>query len=231
MQLQVALDRIPLDRAVEIARAVAPWVDGIEVGTSLVKRYGVEAVRAVVAAVADVDGPSAGPLDGARGARTWVHADLKTVDDAATEVGLALDAGALSVSVLGLASDTTLDTAVRTAAERGGEVVVDLMLTSADRRTELAARLDPAVRLGAHVGKDDQAAGGSVLAMLGPWADGRALAVAGGLGLDDVPALRDVPGLRLVVGSAVTRADDPAGVARALDAARTLTPTPTRRNP
>ncbi|MCC2321450.1 orotidine 5'-phosphate decarboxylase / HUMPS family protein [Cellulomonas xiejunii] len=224
MQLQVALDRIPLDRAVALAAAVAPWVDGIEVGTSLVKRYGVEAVRAVVAAVADVGGESVGPHEGAGAGRTWVHADLKTVDDAATEVGLALDAGARSVSVLGLASDATLDTAVRTAAARGGEVVVDLMLTSDARRAALAARLDPAVRLGAHVGKDDQAAGASVLDMLGTWAAGRALAVAGGLGVGDVPALRDVPGLRLVVGSAVTGAADPVAVVRALDTARVGVP-------
>jgi 3-keto-L-gulonate-6-phosphate decarboxylase len=165
------------------------------------------AVRAVVAGVADAPG-------------TWVHADLKTADDAVTEVTLALDAGAWSVSVLGLASDTTIEAAVRTAHARSGEVVVDLMLTTAARRADLAARLDPRVRLAAHVGKDDQAVGVDVRAMLGTWSAGRRLAVAGGLGLGDVPSLRDVPDLRLVVGSAVTKAHHPAEVVRALDAAR-----------
>ncbi len=208
IQIQVALDRLALDRAVAIAAQVAPWVDGVEVGTSLVKQHGMAAVRAVADAVAGVPG-------------VWVHADLKTVDDAVTEVSAALDAGAWSVSVLALASDATVDAAVDAVHARDGEVVLDLMLTTVDRRRALAGRLDPRVRLAAHVGKDDQAAGGAgVLAMLGDWSTGRRLAVAGGLGLADVPGLRDVPELRLVVGSAVTGAADPARAARRLDLAR-----------
>ncbi|QTE28079.1 orotidine 5'-phosphate decarboxylase / HUMPS family protein [Pengzhenrongella sicca] len=210
MQIQVALDRLPLDRAIAIASSIAPWVDGIEVGTSLVKEHGMSAVREVADAVAaTTNGP-------------WVHADLKTVDDAVTEVTAALAAGATSVSVLALASDTTIRAAIRTADERSAEVVLDLMLTDNSRRSELARWLPPHIRLGAHVGKDDQAGGTSVLDMLGDWATGRRLAVAGGLGLDHVPALRTIPDLRLVVGSAVTGASDPSGVARALDEARRL---------
>ena len=40
VSLQIALDRIPLDRAAEIAAAVSGVADWIEVGTSLIKRYG-----------------------------------------------------------------------------------------------------------------------------------------------------------------------------------------------
>ena len=66
MELQIALDRMPAEDALRVTRAVAGMVDWIEVGTSLVKRDGVDLLRAVVEAA-----------DG-----TPVLADLKTADDA-----------------------------------------------------------------------------------------------------------------------------------------------------
>src|SRR4029079_19434815 len=125
MELQIALDRIPLDHACEVTAAVAAHADWIEVGTSLVKRYGVTGIAAFASA------PSASP----------VRADLKTADDSAYEVALAYDAGAASATVLGLAADATLDTAVRVAEERGCEVVVALMELPVPRCAVLAARL------------------------------------------------------------------------------------------
>jgi 3-hexulose-6-phosphate synthase len=206
MQLQIALDRIPLDRALAVTAAVAPLADWIEVGTSLVKRYGVAGLAAVVGAAAG----------------TPVLADLKTADDAAYEFALAYDAGAASATVLGLAADATLDTAVRVAEERGREVVVDLMEVPPARRAALAARLPGHVVLAAHVGKDAQASGTRPADLLGPWAEGRRLALAGGLTAADLPALADLPDLRVIVGSAVTKADDPLAAVRELRAAARL---------
>ncbi|PXY27719.1 orotidine 5'-phosphate decarboxylase / HUMPS family protein [Prauserella muralis] len=205
IELQIALDRMELERAVAIAAAVAAAVDGVEVGTSLVKRYGMAAVEAVAAAV---------------GEQAWVLADLKTADDAEYEFGLAFDAGARAATVLGVASPATVEAATRLAAERGREAVVDLMLLGERQRADVAARTGADVVLAAHVGKDDQAAAAGPLGQLGTWARGRRLAVAGGLGVADVPALRGYDGLRLIVGSAVTRAADPAAAVAALDAAR-----------
>ncbi|HET6634619.1 MAG TPA: orotidine 5'-phosphate decarboxylase / HUMPS family protein, partial [Streptomyces sp.] len=91
LQIQIALDRMPLGRAVDLTGRVAPCADWIEVGTSLVKEFGMSAVRAVVDAAGGVP----------------VLADLKTADDAAYEFTLAFDAGASSATVLGIASDAT----------------------------------------------------------------------------------------------------------------------------
>ena len=79
------------------------------------------------------------------------------------------------------------------------------------RRWSLARRLPPEVVLGAHVSKDAQARGGRPVDLLGDWASGRRIALAGGLTADDVPALAGRPDLRVIVGSAVTRAQDPVG--------------------
>ena len=203
MELQIALDRIPLAQALDVTTAVAPHADWIEVGTSLVKRYGVDGIAAIVAAAA----------------ATPVLADLKTADDAAHEFALAYDAGAASATVLGLAAGATLDTAVRVAEERGREVVVDLMELAPARRADLAARLPGHVVLAAHVGKDAQASGRRPVDLLGPWAQGRRLALAGGLTVADLPALAGLPDLRVIVGSAVTKSDDPLAAVQELRAA------------
>ena len=194
MELQIALDRIPLAQAIEITAVVASQADWIEVGTSLIKRYGTIAVAEIVATAGG----------------TPVLADLKTADDAAHEFGLAYDAGASSATVLGVATGATIDAAVRVAADRSLEVVVDLLATTQDQRSALAAHLPDSVVFAAHVPKDAQTTGTSPQDLLGPWAQGRRVALAGGLRADDIAALAHVDRLRVVVGSAITRAPDPA---------------------
>jgi 3-keto-L-gulonate-6-phosphate decarboxylase len=205
MQIQIALDRIPRADAVRIATAVAPYADVIEVGTSLVKAYGM----AVVTEIAEQT-------------HRPVLADLKTADDATTEFGMAFDAGAASATVLGLAAPTTVAACVRTAAERGREAVIDLMGLDARRCAELAASVPHEAVLAAHVPKDVQGAGASPTDLVGDWARGRRLALAGGLSAAHLPTLAllgqhlDLEWLRVIVGSAITKQPDPAAAAREL---------------
>ncbi len=194
MDIQVALDRIPLDRAVELTTKVAARVDWIEVGTSLVKQFGQGGLRQVVAAAG----------------RTPVLADLKTADDVRFEFEMAFAAGAMSVTVLGLAPDVSIDLALEVTGEHDRELVVDLMGLTQERIAALAQRLPDRVRLAPHVSKDAQAAGrGVVQDLLGSWTRGRRLALAGGLTAKDLPALSEHRDLRVIVGSAVTKAVDP----------------------
>lgn len=202
MELQIALDRMPAATALDIAAAVAPHVDWIEVGTSMIKREGAAFLTAVAAAAGD----------------TPVLADLKTADDARWELTMAYDAGAQSATVLGLAPATTVDTAVQVAHERGRELVVDLMGLDAAARAALADRLPSDIVLAAHVSKDAQGGDASPLRQLGPWAEGRRTAVAGGLGVADIPALAGTD-IRVIVGSAVTSSPDPLAAVQALRAA------------
>lgn len=212
--LQVALDRIPLDRALAVtAGAAAAGADWIEVGTSLIKRYGMAGLTEVVAAAGAVP----------------VLADLKTADDARTELAMAYGAGARSATVLGLAAPATLAAAAATAAEYRAELMVDLMELDAAGRTRVAAAVPPEAVLSAHVPKDAQTGGADPLALLGRWTTGRRLAVAGGLGLTDLPRLASVATsvreLRLIVGSAVTGRPDPAAATAAFRAALPHPPT------
>ncbi len=193
MDIQVALDRIPLERAVSITREVAPLADWVEVGTSLVKQFGQHGLRQVVAAAGE----------------TPVLADLKTADDVRFEFEMAFAAGARSVTILGLAPAVSIDLAVLVTGEHDCELVVDLLGMDQARIEQLAKRLPEGVRLAPHVSKDAQATGQRVQDLLGAWSRGRRLALAGGLTARDLPALADEPDVRVIVGSAVTEADDP----------------------
>jgi 3-keto-L-gulonate-6-phosphate decarboxylase len=208
VSLQIALDRIPLDRAERITHDVSGAADWIEVGTSLVKRYGMSGVERIAAAAGS----------------TPVLADLKTADDARTELTMAAEAGARSVTVLGVSTPSTLDLAVRVAADLDIELMVDLMALDADGRARVAARMPDTAVLAAHVPKDAQTTDTDPAALLGAWATGRRLALAGGLGVADVPAVAAWGDVRLIVGSSVTAAPDPARAAAALrDAIDSLT--------
>jgi 3-hexulose-6-phosphate synthase len=199
MELQIALDRIPAEAALECTARIAGLVDWIEVGTSLIKQYGVALLREVVAAAGT----------------TPVLADLKTADDARWEFSLAYGAGARSATVLGLAPAATVDAAIAVAAEQHREVVIDLMGLEPSARAALAARVPPEVVLAAHVSKDLQRSGHSPLADLGAWAAGRRIAVAGGLGAADLAPLAGTA-VRVIIGSAVTGSADPVAAVHAL---------------
>jgi len=203
ISLQIALDRIPIDRAEEIASAVRDHADWIEVGTSLVKLYGMPGVARIAAAAGGVP----------------VLADLKTADDARTELTMAADAGARSVTVLGLAAPATLDVAAAVAADRDIELMIDLMELDEAGRARVAAAVPVHAVLAAHVPKDAQADNTDPAALLGDWAVGRRLALAGGLGIRDVPAVARWGDVRLIVGSSVIAAADPAAAAAELRAA------------
>jgi len=207
VSLQIALDRISIDRAVQLTAAVRDHADWIEVGTSLVKRYGMPAVARIVTAAGGVP----------------VLADLKTADDARTELTMAADAGARSVTVLGFAAPATLSVAAAVAAELDIEVMIDLMELDGAGRARVAAAVPWSAVLAAHVPKDAQTENTDPAALLGDWAADRRLALAGGLGVADVPAVARWGDVRLIVGSSVTAAADPAAAAAQLRSAISAT--------
>lgn len=45
MKIQLALDRMNMEEAIEMARSVEASIDWIEVGTSLIKEFGVNSIK------------------------------------------------------------------------------------------------------------------------------------------------------------------------------------------
>jgi 3-hexulose-6-phosphate synthase len=200
MQLQIALDRVSLSDAVELTKQVRESADWIEVGTSLIKRYGVAAVEQIVAAAG----------------RTPVLADSKTADDARNELLMFYAAGATSATVLGCVELATIQRALETAAEQSAEIVIDLLATDDHRKDEISRMIAGRrhVVMAAHVGKDSQGPKPARRIRLGSWPVDVQVAIAGGLSSEDVPWIRSArPDARLIVGSAITAAADPGAAA------------------
>lgn len=206
MLIQIALDTMSLEHATALAAGLGDAVDVIEAGTPLIKRYGMTAVRVL---------RQAAPTK-------LIVADLKTFDSARAEVGMAADAGADMVTVLGCAGDATISTFVRAAHARGLRAVADVVGV-----LDVAARAAQLERFGAdYLGvhaEEDVSPRPLPLGRIAQVAAASSipLVVAGGVTLENVSQLRPYAPAILVVGSAATKSADPAAALRELRARHT----------
>ena len=204
MKLQVALDLLSTDDAVNLLNDIAPYVDIIEVGTPLIKIEGLAVLREIKSRWPD----------------KFLFADLKTMDAGALEAELALNAGADAVSVLAVAADGTIAGAVNAANKLGKSVVVDLIGVPPTHRL---ARIDELRKLGVgtvelHAGLDEQAQEGYSLPALLATIAGTDVkfAVAGGITLDTVDIVAAAGAETAVVGGGSYNAANPAATAKSL---------------
>lgn len=205
MKLQVAMDLLTVEDALELAGKVAEYVDIIELGTPLIKAAGLSAVTAVKAAHPD----------------KIVFADMKTMDAGELEADIAFKAGADLVSVLGSADDSTIAGAVKAAKSHNKGIVVDL-IGVADK----VSRAKEARALGAkfvefHAGLDEQAQPGYDLnGLLSAGEKSRVpFSVAGGVNLSTINAVQRAGADVAVAGGSIYSAADPALAAQELRAA------------
>lgn len=202
MKLQIALDGT-LDDSLAILHAVHEYVGIAEIGTPLIYREGMAAVRALRDAFPDLT----------------LLADLKIMDAGDEEASIAFEAGANIVTVLALTQDATVRGAVAAAQRHGGQVMADLMQVP-DLVSCARALLEMGVAyLCLHTAHDLKGSGVSPLDGLRQMCrslPGAPLAIAGGIGLGTIEAVVPLCPEIVIVGGAITRADDPARVARLL---------------
>jgi len=203
VKLQLALDLIDLDAALQIVSAAAPYVDIVEAGTPLIKQHGMAAVRSLRARIPN----------------RLILADMKAADAGDLEVRMAAIAGADLVSVLAVAPDETMAGAIDEARLRGVQIVADLLaVPDVTLRAQWLRSLGVDYIL-VHCGIDQQRAGQTPIGVVRELASAgySNLAVAGGINTTNIRQLLDIPGLEIiVVGGAITRASEPGLVAQEL---------------
>jgi 3-hexulose-6-phosphate synthase len=119
MKLQLALDMFDIPQSIEILKGLADVIDIVEIGTPMIIREGVHAVKKVKDAFPDLT----------------VLADLKIMDGGGIEAASAFDAGADIVTVLSVAENATIKEVVKTAKKYGKQVMADMIAVR-----DLAAR-------------------------------------------------------------------------------------------
>lgn len=199
-ELQLALDG-DLSSGLEILSCVHRFIDIVEVGTPLVIREGMHAVRRIRAEHPNLK----------------LVADLKIMDAGELEANIAFDAGADRVTVMALAGDATVRGAVIAAEARGKSVMADMMgLAEPEDRARELARLG-CDTLCLHTSHELQQAQGSPTGQLAraraalPHAD---LAIAGGVRIPALDYILPLEPQVIIVGSAITGAEDPGSVAK-----------------
>jgi 3-hexulose-6-phosphate synthase len=200
MNIQLALDRMTVAEAIQMASIVKEQIDWIEVGTSLIKEFGVDSVQQIKAAFPN----------------KVVVADIKTIDNAAYELDLCFQAGADVATVMGVAPFVTIEKSLEVASKWKKEIMIDLLNTSKGTQTQL---FNYEAIFCSHVSKDEQEHSGQQNKASQSYPDfyqaGRKVAIAGGITLESLKEMHDVNPYVVIVGSAITKANDPVAVAHA----------------
>ncbi|WXG43446.1 MAG: 3-hexulose-6-phosphate synthase [Promethearchaeati archaeon SRVP18_Atabeyarchaeia-1] len=201
--LQVALDFENMHRALQVAsEAVKGGADWLEAGTPLIKSEGLNCVRELRKRFPD----------------KLIVADMKTMDTGRFEVEIAAKAGAQVVIILATADDSTIKEAVEAGRNYGAQIMADLINVS-----DMVSRAVELEKIGVdyiciHIGIDQQMRGMKAEDIIKKVAEvvRTPIAAAGGVNSENVPTLVEAGAQIVIVGGAITKAENAEEATRAL---------------
>ena len=202
MKLQLALDRVTPEDAINIIGRVKKSVDIIEIGTIFIVRFGLIAIREIQKKYPDI----------------VLLVDTKIVDGGKIETFYASLYGADYITVLASAEDITIRNVLDEAKKHGIKTVVDMIgVENPAKRASEIDEMGPDY-ICAHTAVDVQKLGGS------PFNDYRSIrgvlkhsgtAIAGGIKLENLKELKDEPPDILIIGGGIMSSDDIGAAAQA----------------
>ena len=200
MKLQAAIDRVTLEQARDLACQLDPIVDIIEMGTSLIKDYGFYALNKEALGLQHAE----------------LLLDAKTIDEGQYEFEKGFETGADILTVMGAASQGTLETTYKVAERYGRQMFIDLMEVN-DQKLAAIDQFENAI-YGLHHAKDDTGAfdaADSVTSFHQKYPQIKRINVAGGIDLNQARKLK-AQGIAetVIVGSKIVKAADPVAAAK-----------------
>lgn len=198
----MALDRLTKEKCFQIVDATVESIDIIEIGTGVIKEYGMSIVR---------------EMKQQYGGKT-ILADMKTCDAGKHEALQAFNAGADITTVMAFSGDGTITSMLDEARKSENKIMADLLgVQNRDRIAELSELGVEAVSL--HIGKDMQEEK-SFTTDLFSLVSGFSfdVAVAGGINLATLPDIVPQGPDIIIVGSAITSSEEPGKVAAEMKA-------------
>ncbi|MDQ0160466.1 3-hexulose-6-phosphate synthase [Alkalibacillus salilacus] len=198
MKLQLALDRLTWDECFNVVGQTQDSIDIIEIGTGVIKEYGMPIVREMRKQYPD----------------HTILSDMKICDAGGHEAKQAFSSGSDVTTVMAFSSHLTIQDCLEVAREYDGRMMIDLLEVNERSTIQKLADLDVDL-VSLHIGKDKQTENG-FSSNLFDLLEGYSfeVAVAGGINeqtIDDVVSHH--PDI-IIVGSAITKADNPAEVAK-----------------
>lgn len=209
MKLQVAIDRLSLEDALNLAKKLDGIADIIEFGTSLVKDYGLLAIKAK-------------QLDLQK---SKLLLDIKTNDEGVYEFEKGFDAGANILTVMGMSGRATLDKVYAVAEKKKRMMLIDLMNMN-NMEIKSISKGYPHAIYNLHNSKDagvTKNAPELVSKFRKTFPNIKLVAVAGGLDLEESQELAHQGETDLIiVGGKIIKTDNPVQTAKKFKEAITL---------
>ncbi len=191
MALQLALDRLTDQQCMDLARRSAPYIDYIEIGTGVIKEYGMDIIRKMKSEFQDIP----------------IVADMKTCDAGKHETRQALSAGADYTTIMGFASSQTIKESIDVAKDMNKHVIVDLLNVQSTKKVEELASLG-VEHVSVHIGKDMQQGDEVSLDQFKGLTDTFYVFAAGGIKLDSIGKFSRLNPHTYIVGSYLTQSED-----------------------
>lgn len=198
MKLQLAIDRVSIEKAIKIIKNTGDYVDIIEIGTSLIKDYGMESIRKIKEEF---------PYK-------TILADIKTIDEAEYEFHAAFKAGADIATVMGGAAISSIKLCQRAATEYGRSYVIDLLEVNDAKLEQLKQFTDAIFCI--HLPADNEGLGLDKLIEDSAFKlkTMTHLAAAGGVSKESIPILIKNKIEIAIIGGAITKAEDSRAAAK-----------------
>ena len=196
MMLQVALDFVKIEDALQVAEKVAnAGVDILEAGTPLIKSEGSKVIT-----ILRNNFPE-----------KLINADMKTMDAGYLETEIAIRAGADIISILGVSSDMTIKDAIKAAKDHDKKIMVDLIGVQDKIKRAKEIEKFGANYILVHSGLDEQAEGKNQFEDLKNIYDNVKIpiAVAGGINDNNISLLKDFNINVVIVRGFITKSTNP----------------------
>jgi 3-hexulose-6-phosphate synthase len=208
MKIQISFDGIELENELSIAKKIAPYADSLEVGSTLLYKYGISAIKRFRETFPD----------------KIILADAKIVDRGKQTVTLLADAGADWITVMAGTSKNVIHSACTTAHNLGKKIMLDLLDASSLGQSALEAQSMGVDALLLHKPYDEDDA----LKFLDQWEMVRGnsslpIYISGKFTRDMVDKIKSINPGGIVIGKTIVQAENPEEEAQFFKEALSLT--------
>lgn len=194
MKVQVAIDRVELDKAIALVEKFNGVADIIEIGTSLIKDYGLLNLKNLHL----------------KATNSLILGDIKTNDEGTYEFTMGYNQGFDILTVMGSSSLETLQKCYDVSKEYNKKMMIDLLECSYEKIKEIS-RFDEAIYC-LHTSVDKSNSNNIIYELREfklKFPLIKNIAIAGGINLEVIKKLKNEDINIVVIGSSITAAKDP----------------------
>lgn len=194
MKLQVAIDRVSFEKAKNLTEIFDGLADVIEIGTSLIKDYGLLKLKELTS----------------KKKISKLLGDIKTSDEGAYEFKQGFKQGFDILTVMGSSALETIDKCYEVSEQNNGTMMIDLLECSDEKIKEISHFENAIYCIHASIDREKLLnPAETVKEFKERFPQVNRIAVAGGITLECIPELSKHNIELVIVGSAITNAENP----------------------